>query len=243
MKKTIDVCLSPSLYYLYDGSDSIVVVIDVLRATSSMCVAFHNGVKSIVPIASVEECRKYQERGYLIAAERKGEMVDGFDMGNSPFSYMKDNVKERDIALTTTNGTQAIEMAKGAYQIVIGSFLNLDTLVSWLKNQNRNIICMCAGWKNAVNLEDTLFAGALVKNLLSDFELNSHRDAALTSMHLYDLAKNDLYGFLEQSSHTKRLEKLNIKDDVVYCLTPNQTDVVPGMVGSSIVNLNVLQSI
>jgi 2-phosphosulfolactate phosphatase len=242
MMKTIDVCLSPSLYYLYDGSDSVVVVIDVLRATSSMCIAFDNGVRSILPLASVEESLSYKEKGYLVAAERKGEMVPGFDMGNSPFSYMSPEVRDRDIALTTTNGTQAIETAKGAHQIVIGSFLNLDALASWLKAQDKNVICLCAGWKNAVNLEDTLFAGALAQKLMSDFELNNHCDSVLTSMYLYDLAKNDLKGFLEKSSHKKRLERLHIDNDVDFCLQLNKTDVIPALVGDSIINLNVMQS-
>jgi 2-phosphosulfolactate phosphatase len=243
MKKTIDICLSPSLYHLYDGSDSIVVVIDVLRATSSICIAFHNGVRSIVPVATVEECRAYKEKGYLIAAERQGEMVEGFDMGNSPFSYITPDIKDKDIALTTTNGTQAIQRANDASQILIGSFLNLDALAKWLLSQNKSVICLCAGWKNAVNLEDSLFAGALSKLLVPEFGLNNHCDSVLMAMHLYDIAKNDMLGYLEQSSHRKRLQRLHIEKDVEYCMKPNQTDVVPGIVGNSIIDLSVLQSI
>jgi 2-phosphosulfolactate phosphatase len=242
LNRTIDVCLTPALFHLYDISGSIVVVIDVLRATSSICVAFHNGARSIVPVSSVEESMAYREKGYLVGAERQGEMIDGFDLGNSPFSYMTDLIKDRDIALTTTNGTQAINAAKKAHQIVIGSFLNLDALCSWLRVQNRSVILLCSGWKNAFNFEDTLLAGAVVKNLLSEYELNDHRDSALAAMNLYELAKDDLYGYLERSSHRKRLEKLNIDDDIIYCLTPNQTDVIPVMMGDAIVNMNVLHS-
>ncbi|MBL0340563.1 MAG: 2-phosphosulfolactate phosphatase [Bacteroidetes bacterium] len=243
MNKTIDVCFSPALFNLYDSQDSIVVVIDILRATASMCVAFQNGVKSIVPVATVEESLAYRKKGFLVGAERKGEMVEGFDLGNSPFSYMDPIVRNRDIALTTTNGTQAIQTARNAYQIAIGSFLNLDALCQWLITQDRNIILLCSGWKNAFNFEDTLFAGAVVQKLLPFYALTYHRDSALAAMHLYDLAKEDLYGFLEKSSHRKRLEKLQIEDDIVFCLTPNQTDVIPVMVGDAIYNLNVLQSL
>lgn len=242
MKKTIDVCFSPALFPLYDATESIVVVIDILRATSSICVAFNNGVKSIVPVATVEESIAYREKGFLVGAERKGEMVDGFDLGNSPFSYMDPKVRDRNIALTTTNGTQAIQVARGAFQIAIGSFLNLDAICNWLLRQDRNIILLCSGWKNSFNFEDTLFAGAVVHRLLPHFELTDHRDSALAAMQLYNLAGNDLYGFLEQSSHRKRLEKLQIEDDIMYCLTPNQTDVIPVMVGDAIYNLQVLQS-
>lgn len=243
MKKSIDVCFSPALFNLYDVTDSIVVVIDVLRATSSICVAFHHGVKSIVPVATVEESLSYRSKGFLVGAERKGEMIAGFDLGNSPFSYMNESIRNRNIALTTTNGTQAIQIAKGAKQIVIGSFLNITALCHWLPAQNSNVILLCSGWKNAFNFEDTLFAGAVVKRVLPEFSLNNHRDSALAAMHLFELADSDLYGFLERSSHRKRLERLNIEDDIEFCLKPDYTDVIPVMVGDAIYNLNVLQSI
>jgi 2-phosphosulfolactate phosphatase len=242
-KRTVDVCLSPALFFLHDPSNSIVVVIDVLRATSSICVAFKHGVKSIVPVSSIEESLAYKEKGFLIGAERKGEMLEGFDLGNSPFSYMDEKVRDRNIALTTTNGTQAIQIAKGAYQVVIGSFLNLNTLCNWLRTQEKDVIMLCSGWKNAFNFEDTLLAGAIVKQLNGDFALTDHRDSALAAMHLYEMANNDLHGFLERSSHRKRLERLQIEEDIIYCLTPNQTDVIPVLVGDALYNMNVLESI
>src|SRR6186713_700412 len=137
--RTLDVCFSPGLIQLYDITGSVVVVIDILRATSSMCVAMYHGVNSIVPVASVEESLAYRNKGYLIGAERNGEMLDGYDLGNSPFSYMTDAVKGKDIALSTTNGTQAIVAAMHAHTIVAGSFLNLDVLCDWLLKQDRNV--------------------------------------------------------------------------------------------------------
>ena len=197
----------------------------------------------MVPVASVEESMAYRAKGYLVGAERKGEMIAGFDLGNSPFSYMNDSIRDRNIALTTTNGTQAIRAAKGAHQIVIGSFLNISALCNWLSTQDTNVVLLCSGWKNAFNFEDTLFAGAVVKRLLHTYDLTEHRDSALAAMNLYELAKNDLYGFLERSSHRKRLEKLHIEDDIEFCLKPDYTDAIPVMKGDSIFNLNVLQSI
>lgn len=169
-------------------------------------------------------------------------MLSGFDLGNSPFSYMDPIVRGRNIALTTTNGTRAIQAAKGAHQVVIGSFLNLDILVQWLKEQDRNIICLCSGWKNTINMEDTIFAGALVYKLKKDYNFSINRDSAITSEYLYLLSKNDMYGFLTESSHRKRLEKLNIEEDIVYCLTPNQANVIPVLKGDSLYNVGVLTS-
>lgn len=232
---TLEVCFSPALIHLHDVSKSIVVVIDVLRATSSICVAFTNGVKSIVPVASIEESFSYKEKGFLIGAERNGEMLDGYDLGNSPFSYMDERVVGRDIALTTTNGTQAIAAVKDAHQIVIGSFLNLDCLCDWLRTQDRSVLLLCSGWKNSFNLEDTILAGAIAEKLTAHYEMNSMCDAVIAAMHLYGLAKDDLNGFLEKSSHRKRLERLQIDKDIEYCLTPNLAPVIPIMVNGVLV--------
>jgi 2-phosphosulfolactate phosphatase len=233
----LEVCFTPALIHLHDISNAVVVVIDVLRATSSMCVAFTYGVKSIVPVATIEESLAYKEKGFLIGAERNGEMLDGFDLGNSPFSYMDEKVRGRDIALTTTNGTQAMAAAKGAAQVVAGSFLNLDALCAWLKSQDKSVVLLCSGWKNSFNLEDTLFAGAVVAQLKPHFEMSQLRDAALAAEHLYNLAKDDIDGFLVESSHRKRLHKLQIDKDIEYCLTPNQSPVVPGLVNGALVDL------
>ena len=239
MKPTIDVCLSPALFPMFDTKESIVVVIDVLRATSSICIAFEYGAEMIVPVASVEESFAYKSKGFLVGAERQGAMLEGFDFGNSPFSYMQDIIKGAKISLTTTNGTQAINTARNAHKIAIGSFLNLDSLCNWLRVQNRNVLCLCSGWKNSFNLEDTLCAGAIAEQLKDDFDLSDFRDATLAAQHLYNAAKNDIYKFLEESSHRKRLSRLNINDDVIFCLKPNQTNVVPVLKGNALYNENI----
>ena len=236
-ERTLEICFSPALIGHHDISNSIVVVIDVLRATSSICVGIANGVRSIVPVATIEESENYRAKGYLVGAERNGEMVSGFDLGNSPFCYMAPEVVGRDIALTTTNGTQAIVAARGSMQIVAGSFLNLDILCDWLKGQDGNVLLLCSGWKNSFNLEDTIFAGAVADRIKDHFTLNRMRDMVIAACHLYDITKGDLYGFLEQSSHRKRLEKLQIEKDIAYCLTPNQAPVIPVMKDGALVKL------
>ena len=236
-EKYIEVCFSPALFPVSYNKGDIVVVIDVLRASSSIAVAIHTGVEKIVPVAGIEECLKYREQGFLIAGERKGIMVPGFDLGNSPFAFMSPDLKGRNIAMTTTNGTQAVQLAKMADKVVFGCFLNLDSLVSWLKTQNKNVICLCAGWENKFSMEDSLFAGALVYHLKGSHGLSVNCDSAIAAEHLYMAAKNDLYKFLENSSHRKRLEKLNIQDDVKYCLSAEQLKVIPIMENDAIVNL------
>ena len=201
------------------------VIIDILRASSTICVALAGGAKQVIPVGSREEAFAYKSKGYLLAGERNGKKVKGFYFGNSPYEYLNGKIKDKTIVLTTTNGTKAIELSKGADEIVIGSFLNLAVLCDWLIRQNKDVLLLCAGWKNKFNLEDTLFAGAIVHQTQGHFETNF--DAAIAAKQLYEYSKNDLFGHLKNASHYKRLAKLGIKKDIQYCLTPNQAEVIP----------------
>jgi len=223
--KRIDVCLSPDLMHLYTVTDRTIVVVDILRATSCMTTAFAHGIDSIAPFAKLDDCLAMKAKGYYTAGERDGQKVEGFDLGNSPFEYMDEKLKGKKIAFTTTNGTQAIAKSEGAKEIIIGSFLNLSAVTNYLLKSDDNVLVVCAGWKGKVNLEDTLFAGALVELLKEHIEPDC--DAPLAAQHLYNQAKNDLVGFLKNSSHVKRLARLNILKDIEFCLTPDQYHVVP----------------
>lgn len=231
----IEICFSPQSYPLFHKPDSIVVVIDILRATSAITTAFYNGVSKMIPIATIEEAQSYKSNGFMVAAERNGEVLEGFDLGNSPFGYMNTKVKGKTIAITTTNGTQAIEVAKNASKIIIGSFLNLDVVIEYLKKEKKDVLFLCAGWKNKFSLEDTLFAGAVAETLIYKNNFTSSCDSTIAAMELYKLAKHDLYGFLANSSHRNRLAKLDLERDIRYCLEPNQCPVLPVMQGKFLV--------
>ncbi len=237
MKKvrSIEVCFSPALLSQYDISDSIVVVVDVLRASSSICYGFENGAEKIIPVATVEECRSYAGNGHLLAAERNGEVVEGFDFGNSPFSYTREKVEGKSIVLTTTNGTYAIQQARQSHKVVIGSFLNLEAVCNWLAKENKDVLLLCAGWKNKFNLEDSLFAGAVVNRLKDSFDYFC--DSSIASEDLYLLAKDDLRKFLRKSSHSNRLKELDIEKDVVFCLQTNICNAIPVLEGDALVRL------
>src|SRR5690606_34503420 len=162
--------------------------------------------------AEIDECLAYRGKGYLLAAERDGEVVDGFDFGNSPFSYTPEKVAGKTVVLTTTNGTRAIQQCKGAQTIVMGSFLNISALTDWLKKQHGNVLLVCAGWKNHVSLEDSVFAGAVVNRLeAAGVTLD---DAAYTAQSLYLNAESDLAAFLTKASHGRRMRHLKIERDI-----------------------------
>ena len=228
-KRNLQVCLTPALFDLYADKKSIVVVVDVLRATSSMCIAFEQGVEKMIPVSTVEEALEYRNNGlnYILAAERNGIPVKSFDFGNSPQVYMNMNVEGRTVVMTTTNGTKSINIAKKDHDVAIGSLLNLDAISKWLIAQDRDVIVFCAGWKNKFNLEDTLFAGALAEQLIASGLYDNSCDAVQASKVLWEQAKDDVYGFLKNSSHRKRLAKLDIDSDVHFCLKANQTTKIP----------------
>jgi 2-phosphosulfolactate phosphatase len=223
--RAIDVCLSPDLMHLYPVQDHAIVVVDILRATSCMTTALASGVGSITPFAKLDDCLAMKSKGYYTAGERDGKKVEGFDLGNSPFEYMEPSLHGKKIAFTTTNGTQAIAKSIGARQIIIGSFLNLSAVSDFLAASNDDILIVCAGWKGKVNLEDTLFAGAVVEKMKA--LATPACDAPLAAQRLYIQAKSNILDYLKDSSHVKRLARLNIFKDIEFCLTPDQYHVVP----------------
>lgn len=232
--KNIDVCLSPELLHLHNTSNSIVVVTDIFRATSCMVTGFAYGVERIYPVEKIEECKMLQARGYIGAAERNAEKVAGFELDNSPFSYMDDRLVGASVAMTTTNGTRSITMAKPhAVKVIIGAFLNLEAVVNSLRNQPYDVLVLCAGWKGRVNLEDTLFAGAVVDALRDEYQVSE--DGAMMAHQLFENAQGNMLGFLATSSHIRRLQRLGIQRDIAYCLQQNLYDVVPVLRGNELV--------
>jgi 2-phosphosulfolactate phosphatase len=225
--KKIEVCFSPALYPYYKNDKAIVVVADILRATTAICAAFENGVKHLIPVAGIEEARAWKEKGYLVAAERDGLVLDFADFGNSPFNFSPDRVKGETIVYSTTNGTQAIKMAAGARHVAIGAFSNLTALAGWLANEGSDVLVLCAGWKNRYNLEDSIFAGALANMMIQGEQYKTICDSTLSAIELWQLARHDLTGFMEKAAHRHRLKKLGLDDVMEYCHTPDTTKVIP----------------
>lgn len=228
---SIETIFSPALISHHSLEGRNTVIIDVLRATTSMCYALDQGAKSLMPVATPEDCLRYRDLGCLCAAERNGMKLDGFDMGNSPEEFTRSLVEGRDIAITTTNGTYALLESRSARRIFIGSFLNLQALADYLTADNQDVTLVCAGWKNKVNLEDSLFAGALA-SLLTGF--SSECDSTLMAKELWHASKDSLHEVVDRSSHAQRFKRLGV-DDLPICLDLNLCPVVPEYVTDRIV--------
>jgi 2-phosphosulfolactate phosphatase len=221
---------SPALLDLYDVHSSIVVIIDVLRATSTIATALFNGAKCVIPVDSVAKCIELgRQIDGITAGERDGRVAEGLEHGNSPFEYPKSFINGKTLVLTTTNGTKQLHMAleKGAQQIVTGAFSNLDVVCRYLQAKRQNVIMGCSAWKDRINMEDTLLAGAIVHQLGKSFMVNC--DSSKIAECLYMEAKDDLYEFLHRknASHFHRLSGYGLQEDIRYCLTPNVASVLP----------------
>ena len=237
-KPDLYTCLSPALLHLYDVRSSIVVIIDILRATSTIVTALQNGARGIIPVDSVAECiRIGKQIDAITAGERDGQIAEGLQYGNSPLEYPISFISGKMLVLTTTNGTKLLHMAldKGAKEIIIGAFNNLDTLCAYLIKKNRPVVLTCAAWKDRINIEDSLFAGAVVQRVKDYFSINC--DASGMAEIMYTEASGDLFEFMKnkQASHYKRLSSYGLEDDIRFCLTMNTSNILPIYTGGKLI--------
>lgn len=231
--KSIQVCLTPDLVQHFELEGKLVVVIDIFRATSCIVTALANGAASVSPVKTLEECQALQEKGYLGAAERGGDQVAGFRFGNSPLAYIDNpEIKDKKLAMSTSNGTVAISKAIQADQVLIGSFLNKTSVVRYLLEQQKDVVLLCAGWRGMVNLEDSIFAGAVLDDLVRDFKYSN--DACGLARAAYHLGKNNPNRFLMDSSHYQRLVDRGRQEDINFCLTVDKYNLVPILKGQEI---------
>jgi len=228
-KPTLNTSLSPALLHLYDLSNSVVVIIDVFRATSTIASALYNGAKCVIPVDSVPKAIEISKSiGGIAAGERDGMIAEGLQHGNSPLEYGREFIENQTLVLTTTNGTRLLQMAldKGADTIISGSFPNLSAVCDYLMTEKKNVVLGCAGWKDRFNLEDTLFAGAVISRLKKDFTI--HCDSSLMAESMYSKHKSNLAGFAPRLTHYHRLvERFGLIEDIKFCLTADLANVLP----------------
>ena len=238
-ERSLFTCLSPALLNLYDITNSVVVIIDVLRATSTIATALYNGASCVIPVSSVQRCIELgNEMGGITAGERDGKVADGLSYGNSPFEYPRSFVEDKILVLTTTNGTKLLHMAldNGAPEIITGSFPNLSAVCNHLIKTDKNVLLGCAAWKDRVNMEDTLFAGAVINRIKDHFTI--HCDSSLMANDLYNLHKADITTFIQKTTHWHRLASYGLEADLTYCVTTDVAPVLPIYKNGDLVRAN-----
>jgi 2-phosphosulfolactate phosphatase len=227
-KPSLNTCISPALLNLYDLSNAVVVIIDVFRATSTIAAAMYNGAEKIIPVDSVDHCIQLGAKlNAITAGERDGKIAPGLAYGNSPYEYPKEFIEGKTLVLTTTNGTKLLHMAlaANASDIITGSFPNLTAVCNYLIKQNKNVILGCAAWKNRVNMEDTLFAGAVISKVKEHFTI--HCDTSLAAETLYTSAKENMWNFVLKTTHYHRLAAYGLEKDMQFCITEDIADILP----------------
>lgn len=227
-KPFLHTLLSPRLLDLYDVNNSIVVIIDVFRATSTIATALYNGAEKVIPVAGVEECILIGKKLKAITAgERDGKVIEGLQHGNSPAEYSREFIQGKILVLTTTNGTRLLHMSleRNASEIITGSFPNLSAVCEHLITSNKNVILGCSAWKDRFNLEDTLFAGAVISKIKNYFTI--HCDSSLMAEDMYQLHCKNIYSFIQKTTHWHRLASYGLEKDLEYCVTIDVANVLP----------------
>ena len=203
------------------------VVIDVLRATTTIVEALRCGARTVVPVASVDGARMvaHDRPESILCGERGGLKPDGFVLGNSPLEYHSEVVSGHDCVLTTTNGTRALHMVSEADEVLVGSIINADAVCSWLRKDQRDVVLVCSGTDGCVSFEDCLGAGVIIDRL--GFQAT---DGAVMMLHAMQGAVDRFGGLrfaVESSYHAKRLIDLGFGNDVAFACEAAPSSVVP----------------
>jgi len=211
-----------------DLAETVCIVLDIFRATTSIVTAMNNGCASMIPVVSTEEASSVgqQTGANLFAGERQSIRIEGYQFGNSPLEFSQDKVQGHTIIMTTTNGTVAIKATEGSYRTLIGSFINARAVCQRAMQYDKDILIVCAGTDGYFSLEDALCAGLLVDRLSekNDVQLT---DSAHGAMLIYKGAKEELVATATQSRNGKRLVDLQRMEDIEYCFQIDLLDVVP----------------
>ncbi len=243
-KLNLDICLTPKLISNYDLNQTSIVVIDIVRASTSICTALFYGLEHIVALESIEDVMNLKKEGYIIAGERNGDKLDGFDFGNSPIAFMDRKLEGKKMAITTTNGTHTIDMVLMAsalsvgVEILIGAFVNFTKLKDQLYCGNKNVLLLCSGWKDNLSIEDTVFAGKVAFELMKSGKYKLSSDSAKHGILLYEDARSNYYNFVMDNSVRFSQNSGHLSHDIRYSLKEDVAPVLPILVEGKFIVLD-----
>ncbi len=231
MIDTLDVFSSAHSFQEEDLRGKTVVMIDVLRASSTMVTALHNGAKGVIAVGDMDDAskisRNLDSKSFLLSGEKDGIKIDGYDLTNSPLEHTEEAVANKTVILNTTNGTKAIKRSGHAEKIIIGSFLNLSAIVDHLREIDKEIVLVCAGWRGRLSFEDLLCAGNIIYELCSGELPKSARDGTKVAFGLYDKFADDIENSIKSSNYAVRLDGIVSEEDISYCCQRSILQVLP----------------
>ncbi|WP_018127525.1 2-phosphosulfolactate phosphatase [Balneola vulgaris] len=238
----MDVYFSVQAFQEEDLRGKSAVIIDVLRAASSMVTALNNGARKIIPVGAMEDAVRIAQtmdaKDYLLCGEQNGNTIEGFHLGNSPLEYTKEVVADKTLIINTTNGTKAIKKASLANKIYVGCFLNQQSILEGLKEHDDDVVLICSGWQGKMSLEDTLFAGSVIYEMCEGKLPENTKDGVKIAFSLYEKYKENLEQSIGTSDHAIRLKELVPDGDIPFVCQKNKFDVLPTMKDGILINFN-----
>lgn len=242
MINNIDIRVSALSFQEEELRDKIAVVIDVLRASSTIITALNNGAKGIIPVEDMDAAGKISQNldspNFLLCGEKEGRKIEGYDLGNSPYEYTPEAVRQKTIIFKTSNGTKALKRVAMAKEILVGGFLNFESLVTHLRQVEGDIVLVCAGWRGHLSLEDMLCAGKIIHELTGGSLSEDARDGAKVAFGLYEKFGNDIEHTLRNSNHAKRLADITENDDIGFCCQLDTMEILPTLEEGIITDAN-----
>lgn len=209
------------------------VMIDVLRASSTIVAALENGARGVIPVGDMDAAGRISQdldsSHYLLCGEKDGVTIEGYDLGNSPLEYTPEAVGGHTIILNTTNGTKALKRCNLADEVYVGCFRNLDALAGRLRAAGNDIVLVCAGWRGRLSIEDLLCAGNIIHELSGGSLPEDARDGAKVAFGLFEKFGDDIEKVVFSSNHASRLQDIVGSEDLRYCAELSVTGVLPAM--------------
>jgi len=214
-----------------------VVMIDVLRASTTIITALRNGAKEVIPVSTVESAVKISGNLFgdviLLGGERNGKTIEGFHLGNSPAEYTEERVKGKSIIFSTTNGSQAMVKARYARDMLVCAFVNLSTVAAFIRDAGHDFVIVCAGSNGMFSLEDAVCAGGLIQKLGEAPRLTLElSDAAQASLTLHKAFGRGILRMMKTTEHGRSLAELGFEQDLAVCAAVDTVPVLPQLAGS-----------
>ncbi len=227
----IEVLMIPQVSGNWEMFEKRVVVLDILRATSTIVTALGNKALEVIPTIETDEvielAKTLGSSECVTGGERKGMKITGFDLGNSPLEYTPAKVAGKKVIMSTTNGTRAIKSAQGASEVLIGSFLNLQVIVDHLKEVDQDTLIVCSGRNNYLSLEDLACAGAIIDRLREYIDNEMATDATKLAHYVWKHAQHDLEGFINSTQHGRYLKEIGMEADLSVCSAFDEVPILP----------------
>lgn len=241
-KFTLDICLSNKLIANYDLTNTTIVIIDIVRASSTICTALNYGIEHIIALDNIEDTLALKNEGYITAGERNGDKIAECDYGNSPINFMDRKLEGKKMAFTTTNGTKTLKLAEECSkkysdtEIIIGGLVNYSKTKNYLTTINKNILLVCSGWQGNLSIEDTIMAGKLTEDLMRFGKFKFVTDAPNHAVMVFKEAKYNFFDFVMDYSVRFRNKISELSQDIRYCLKEDVAPVLPVFENGKIIN-------